>query len=209
MAITNGYITRHELRQYIEDTEQATYTDSQGELLDLVIEAVSRWIDNELPGGMRFYASNETRYYTPEFPDLLWVDDLLSITTLKSDDDWDGTYEVTFATTDYILEPRNAALDNEPYRQIRTNFGTGDLSFPVGVRDGVEIVGSFGYSSTAPTVIKQATLLLANRLWRRKDAVFGVAGTAALGVTTVQAQITRDSDIVDMIHGISERGFYR
>ena len=78
-----------------------------------------------------------------------------------------------------------------------------------GVVDGVQLVGSFGYSSgtsaSAPAPVKQACLLVAHRLWRRKDAIFGVAGTPGLGVTTIQAQIPRDADVMEMLKGVELR----
>ena len=137
-------------------------------------------------------------------------DDLLSITTLKTDDDDDGTYEQTWATTDYHLKPDNAALDGKPYRAIEV-ADTSQLSLPVAVQKGVEIVGSFGYSAgvstLAPAAIKQACLLLANRLWRRKDTVFGTAGTAALSVTEVTSGIVGDADIMALLKtAYSRRG---
>jgi hypothetical protein len=48
---------------------------------------------------------------------------------------------------------------------------------------------------------------MAHRLWMRKDAIFGVAGTPGLGVTVVQAQIREDADILAMLAGIDRRGF--
>ncbi len=47
--------------------------------------------------------------------------------------------------------------------------------------------------------------MLAHRLWLRKDAVFGVAGTPGLGVTVVQAKITADADILTLLEGIERR----
>jgi hypothetical protein len=203
MTITNGYATIEQLQAHIDASGDAVFTGADHLNMELAIEAASRWIDEYT--GSRFYATSETRYYTADWYDLLYVDDLISITTLKTDDDWDGVYETTWATTDYILEPRNAALRSFPYRQIRINVN-GNYSFPRNVSEGVQIVGSFGYSSAAaPAPIRQACLMLAHRLWRRKDAIFGVAGTPGLGVTTVQAQIRQDTDILTLLEAYERR----
>lgn len=202
MTITNGYATLADLEAFIDPNASASFTERDRNTMETCIEAASRWIDGELDA--RFYASTETRYYTPRWHDLLHINDLLSVTTLKTDDDDDATYETTWAATDYVLEPRNANTDGRPYRQIRITT-SGDYSFPTGVRDGVEIVGSFGYASTAPTAVKQACLMLALRLYRRRDAIFGVAGSPALGVEVVQAQIRRDTDIMDLLRSVDRR----
>jgi len=153
---------------------------------------------------------SETRYYTAEWYDLLMLpDDLLSISTLKTDDNADGTYNITWTTDDYVLEPRNASLNGEPYRQIRINRKIGDYSFPINVYDGVEIAGSWGYASSAPAPIKEACLLLAHRLWKRKDAIFGTAGAPVIGgVQIVQAKIEQDRDIMALLMSISKRGMF-
>lgn len=208
MAITNGYCTLAELKAHIAADGGATFSASNDTNMEIAIEAVSRWLDNHF--GTSFYARTETRYYTAEWPDLLHIDDLLTVTTLKTDENDDGTYEITWTTSDYILEPRNAAAGSQPkpYRQIRRST-SGDYSFPAAVPYAVEIAGTWGYSTAAnqPKEIKQATLLMAHRLWRRKDTIFGIAGAPALGVTVIQARIQADSDIMLLLEGVDRRGF--
>jgi len=204
-TVTNGYVTLAELKAHIQ-SNGGTFSSDDDDNLSIAINAASRWIDGLL--STSFYARTETRYYTPDYGDLLYIDDLLTVTTLKSDDDWDGTYETTWTTDDYILEPRNAAGGSEPgpYRQIRINVN-GDYMFPTGVQDGVEITGTWGYATSAPAAVMQATMLIAHRLWKRKDAIFGVAGSAALGVVTVQAKVTSDADIMMLLKSVDRRGW--
>lgn len=189
MPITNGYATLNELkaRLGISDTDADT-------ILENVIEAVSRWIDSFT--ARRFYAVSETRYYTAEWPDLLLLgDDLLSVTTLKTDDDGDRVYETTWASTDYDLEPYNATLDGKPYTQIRIT-PNGRYTFP-GTRRGVEIAGSFGYAATTPDVVNEACLLQSERIYKRKDAPFGVTGAPEVGISTVIPRL--DPDVRTML----------
>jgi hypothetical protein len=199
-----SYATVDELRGYIDASGSVNWTAADSDNLELALDAASRWIDEKLD--MQFVGTAGTRYYTADWHDLLYIDDLVSLTTLKTDDDADGVYETTWAATDYTLEPRNAAAKNRPYRQIRIKEN-GDYSFPTSVENGVEVAGSFGYAATVPAPIKQATLLLAHRLWMRKDAIFGVAGTPGLGVTVVQATITADADVMALLNGVDRRGF--
>lgn len=209
MSITNGYAALSELKAAIDPTGQAVWSANDDTNLSLAIEAASRWVDEEL--GTHFYASTETRYYTPMWHDLLLIDDLLSVTSLKTDENWDGVYENTWAITDYILEPRNAAANSnniKPYRQIRV-AENGDYSFPRNIRNSVQIIGSFGYNAgaslLAPMPIRTAALLIAHRLWIRHRAILGVGGTTATGVIIVKSQIQRDSDIMTLLEGIDRR----
>lgn len=175
MAPTNGYCTAAELKAWLSITNSADDT-----LIDNAITSASRQIDGHTH--RRFYAATETRYFTPDVSTSLLVDDLLSVTTLKQDDDGDGTYEITWSTTDYVLWPRNAAYHNPPgpYWEIRTS-PLSAYAFTVRMQDNIQIVGSWGYAASAPADVKNACLIQAGRLFRRKESPFGVAGTTALG----------------------------
>lgn len=194
MTITNGYCTLADLKARLF-TGTPTVDATRDTILEDVIEAASRWIDDQC--GRRFYTASETRTYTAQDYDLLFIDDLVSVTTLKTDEDEDRTYETTWATTDYDLEPENAALRGAPYTMIRIT-PDGDYSFPVGVRRGVQIAGSFGYASTVPDPVKQACLMQAARLYKRKDAILGVAGVGQLGQQTVQ-RVPSDDEIMELL----------
>jgi len=170
MSITNGYTTLHNVKNMLgvplDNYEEDGY-------LEATIESVSRMIDDHT--GRRFYATTETRYYTPNDTDEVMVDDLLTVTTLKTDDDEDGTFETTWTTSDYMLMPMNASTNGRPYTWIETS-GYGDYSFPVNVKKGVQIAGSFGYCATAslPKPVAEACKIQSMRLFKRKDAPFGV-----------------------------------
>jgi len=208
MTITNGYITLKELKGHLASSGLPTeFTPEEEKQMEIAIEACCRFVDDH--HDTNFYGETGTKYYTSSQPDLLWIDDLVSLTTLKTDEDGDGVYENNWTSSDYWLEPRNAQVFTEPrpYRQIRIN-PNGDYSFPTAIRYGVEIAGDWGYSSSAPKVIKEAVLLMSNRIYRRKDAIFGVSGTAGLGVTVVKAKIQEDSDIIKLLQGVDLRAFY-
>lgn len=162
--------------------------------IEKVVTAISRAIDAVCK--RRFYAANETRYFTAQRADLLFVDDLLSVTTLKTDEGGDRIYETTWATTDYDLLPANAALAGEPYLRIAP-APMSSKRFP-GHAKGVEIAGSFGYANSTPGRIKEACLLWSMRLWKRREAIFGVIGTSALGQMTVKIP-PPDPDVAQLL----------
>lgn len=187
MAIVNGYTTLATLKSRISISDETDDTE-----LERIVTAVSRAIDDYC--GRRFYAAAETRYYTAQHSDRLMVDDLLSITTLSTDDDGDRNYENNWAETDYYLYPDNAALDGQPYWRIDVDGDNGDYTFPVGVRRGVKVVGSFGFCATGshPAPVEEACLIQSSRLFRRKDAPFGVAGSGEFGQTMIIARLDPD-----------------
>jgi len=108
--------------------------------LRLLMEAASRAIDKYCHRW--FYALSATRYYPGAGRELfLAEDDILSITTLKTDEDGDGTFENTLATTDYFLYPLNGYP--KIWLEINPNGNYG--GFGAGSKKGVEIIGLFGY----------------------------------------------------------------
>ncbi len=112
-----------------------------------IIESASRSIETNL--NRRFYSTTETKYFNGALT--LWIPDLLSVTTLKTDEDGDGTFENTFdgtaGTGDYILYGGGLedSLNLYPRTHIEINPSGDYGSFANGVKRGVEIAGVWGY----------------------------------------------------------------
>ncbi|NBS93333.1 MAG: hypothetical protein EBT27_06340 [Betaproteobacteria bacterium] len=156
-------------------------TDSTDDsALQSVLDATDTLIDLYCDRKTGFGTATETRYYTAENYQYCLTDDLVSITTLQTDDDANGTYETTWTSgTDYVLAPRNAALDGFPYTEIDTSV-TWPRNFPKDVYLGVKVVGVFGFPSV-PAAVKQAEIIQAGAVWNSRTAPFGVIGSADLG----------------------------
>jgi hypothetical protein len=156
-------------------------TDSTDDsALQSVLDATDTLIDLYCDRKTGFGTASETRFYTAEDYEYVLTDDLVSITTLQTDDDANGTYETTWtAGTDYVLAPRNAALDGFPYTEIDTSV-TWPRNFPKDVYLGVRVVGVFGFPSV-PAAVKQAEIIQAGAVWNSRTAPFGVIGSADLG----------------------------
>ena len=184
MAITNGYTTLEDFKaKYLPDAQD---TDDDF-YIEMIITMVSREIDRYCDRHFYRNTVDETHYYTAREPNILYTEDIASITTLKTDEDGDRTYEVTWATTDYDLLPYNAAYQPqvEPYTWIKVT-PLGEYTFPLGEK-GVQITGKFGYSSTAPAAITMACMYWANSSYHRHDAPFGIMGMPGLGEMRVIA----------------------
>lgn len=177
MAITNGYATRAQAKERL-DIDGTTFD----ELIDRLITTASRAIDRLC--GRRFYSTSGTRYETAEHEGLvILTDDLLSVTTLRTDNDADDVYETLWTPDDYRLEPVNASFEGKPYTSIRLKHA-GAEAFPISVRNGVEIVGSWGHNATDayPADVNEACLMIQARLFERRHVPLGIVGMPEAGV---------------------------
>lgn len=152
-----------------------------------IVTAASRHVEQLT--NRRFDQATATRYFTPTGSWFTEVDDLVSITTLRTDLQGDRTYSETWLTTDYELEPFNAAQLGLPYTRIEI-APKGTKSFPV-LRRGIEIAGVWGFPAV-PAAVSEATTLLAIRLLKRVDAPYGVVGSADLGEIATLPRIDPD-----------------
>lgn len=176
MAITNGYCTRNEAKEALSIASADTADDV---LIDTLVTVASRLIDGYCE--RFFFAANQTRYYTPQDDYFCPTDDLVSVTTLATDDQDDNTYSTTWSATDYRLGPINAALESSPrpYNVIESPvYGT--KVFPATIRNSVKVIGSFGFPNVPPS-IQQACVLLTTTLYASRNAPFGVLGGGDTG----------------------------
>lgn len=184
MALTHPYCTVEEV--------QGQLGDSAGKmslpLLEKAINATSRAIDKYC--GRRFWqdATVQARVYLPGDPCTVAVDDISTATglVLKTDQDRDGVFETTWATSDYQLEPLNADADGGAYAWTEVRATTGSQRFPCGHRrPTVQVTAKFGWSDV-PDDVNEAAILKAVSLFRRKDAPFGVAGFGGFGAVRIR-----------------------
>lgn len=188
------YATLPELKQALLIPQTDTSLDP---VFGSAILATSREIDQWC--GRHFYKITEARTLVPHDPWCLKLgefNDLVSITTLKTDASGDGTFETTWQTSDYQLltasgSPNpNAGPEPKPYGQIRA---IGAQTFPrfysygLGQRtDRVEVTGTWGWPQV-PVDIREACKLLAVEAGKLlREAPFGVAGFGEFGVVRVR-----------------------
>lgn len=189
MPITNGYCTLAEVKSALRITDSTDDT-----LLENAVEGASRRIDGYC--GRFFYTQSATiNLFAKDIYLLQLENDLVSITTLKTDNDGDGTYETTWtANTDYMFQPTNTALQSRPYNRI---LAVGGKTFPIMVQPqlpGVQINGSWGWSAV-PDDVREACVLLTMRGFARYNAALGVVGFADMAIQVRSI----DPDVRDML----------
>lgn len=184
MAITNGYCTLSEIKASARITDNVD--DS---MLELAVESASRLVDSYTQ--RTFYnAGTATRVYAPQDNYITEIDDLVSLTQLRTSDG--DTFGTTWQAKDYQLEPLNGIVDGltgHPATRIRA---IDDFLF--NMLDGeatVEVIGTWGWSAV-PIAVKQATIIQASRIFKRNDSPLGIAGFGDMGAIRVGSQLDPD-----------------
>ena len=159
-------------------------------MIELAIESASREIDQACE--RIFYQASGSRVFVPRDSYVCEIDDLRTLTTLKTSSGADGIFDITWAATDYQLEPLNGIVGGivSPTTQIRA---VDEYLFTIdGGEATVQVTGTWGWTAI-PTVIKQATVILSSRIFRRNDSPLGVMGFGDMGVVRV-SRIDPDID---------------
>lgn len=193
MAITNGYCTLAEVKAALRIPSADTVDDS---LLETAVESASRLVDGYAT--RNFYAAGTAvRYFVPESTLVAEIDDLVSLTSLETSTKLDGTYDLTWTSLDYQLEPLNGKVDGLtgwPSTRIRA-IGNNVFQTYSGEAS-VKVTGVWGWSAV-PIAVKQATVIQASRIFKRLDSPLGVLSAPDLGYIRVGTRL--DPDVQQLV----------
>jgi hypothetical protein len=189
MAMTNPYASLAQVKAALRITDSVD--DS---LLEMAIESASRLIDGYT---YRYFynAGTAVRNFAAEDSYLVNIDDLVSISELKTTDEIGSEY-TTWNATDYQLQPVNGKQDglNIPYTSI---LAVDDKLFnTLGSQALVRITGVWGWSAV-PIAVTQATIIQSSRIYKRLDSPLGVAGFGDLGAIRVGRSL--DPDVEQLV----------
>jgi hypothetical protein len=166
MALAPDYTTASAVKALLGITDTVEDTE-----IGLAITAASRMVDHFCRRQFGQEPSDSTRYYEIT-GDTVAVGDYMAAPTTVSVEQGTEVTALTI-TTDYRLHPRNSVADGKPYTHIY-------LENSYGMDAWLKVVGTLGWSSV-PDLIEQATQIQALRLFKRKDAAFGIAGSPETG----------------------------
>lgn len=179
MSITNGYCTLNQVKAAVRITDLVDDT-----LLEMAVESASRLIDAECDR-VFYNAGTAVRYFVPTDRLTCNIDDAITITEVASDDDGTGTYSTVWAASDYQLEPVNGRAGGAPWPWTRIR-GIGDPQFyRFGEEATVKVTATWGFGTAVPTMVTQACVIQAARIFKRLDSPLGVAGFGDLGAIRV------------------------
>lgn len=183
MALGDSYATLAELKSRLGITD----TNDDTKLTD-ALSTASRWIEKHCRRQFNDAGSTSARTFNTGGHGIrARVDDFNTTTGLviQTDADDDGTYETTWATTQYELSPANGIQDGMsgwPYWRIKAVDVT---YFPNTRHRGLQVTARWGWTAV-PAPVKEATLSIAEETFKMKDAPFGVAGFGEFGAIRVK-----------------------
>ncbi len=167
------YVTTSELKSW------TTIADAIDDVeIDAIVVTATRWIDEYCQRNFWQDTAVARQFATTQAFCLALgpFNDLVSITSLKTDQDGDGVFETTWSASDYQLTPQNPA-NGRPYTHIDSVAGRlyPCMTSFVGRRTRIEVTGTWGWPAV-PDTIKQACRIQASRLLGRRRSPEGVIG---------------------------------
>lgn len=182
MALGDPYVTATELKTYLGISDSVDDT-----AIANACSAASRAIEKYCERQFNKTTTAAARVFAPVTCHLAHVDDFHTIIDLviKTDAADDGTFETTWATTDYLLEPLNGVVDGEsgwPFYTARTRR-SGAQYFPLGAS--LQVTAQWGWTAV-PAAVKQAAYVMASETFKLASAPFGVAGFGEFGPIRVR-----------------------
>lgn len=191
MTITNGYVTRAELRKWLFGVaDPATAPHPLDDLIDESVTAASRWVDRWCR--RHFFQVVEPRTWTTCDPSRLETGsygDMVAVTGVESDDAGDGVF-VAWTSGDWELADVGAGPEPRPSRAVVAVA----RKFPVGRR--VRVTGTWGWPEV-PVSVRRAAMIQAARLVKRREAPEGVLGINQFGVLRVAGR--PDPDVISLL----------
>jgi len=171
-------------------------------LLENCVGAASRLIDGYCNRQFWAVSSATPRVFQANTEFVCDVDDFYTTTgfVLMTSSFADGTFDTTWQTSDYQLEPLNGVLDGltRSYDKIRA---VGNYLFPTvnanyGEQALVQVTARWGWASV-PEPVKQACIIQSSRIFKRYDSPLGVAGFGDLGAIRVSRFL--DPDMAQLV----------
>jgi len=170
------YTTLADVKAQMPESGLVTSTDYDA-LISTLITPASRLIDRYLGAPDNYFSpstDNETRYYDGNNDYEITIDPFASVTSLgvSLSGGLASTDYTAYSSSDYILEPYNAALNNRPYNKICIDVvnSTAD-PFPR-YKKAVKVVAAFGNYPTIPDLIAQAARVQTLHFFMRAKSAY-------------------------------------
>lgn len=191
--MSDPYVSASELAEYLRMDPPAE--DAGDDLMSLTVASASAWVQEYTRRDFNLADAPSARYFDTTDSGLVLVDDIGDDTiTVATDTTQDGTWATSWATSDFQVNPLGALAMGEPVTSL---LAVGSYTYPpVSRRRGlVKVTAQWGWPAV-PDAVKQATLILASRLYKRHESPAGVLGGNDFGVVRVGTLIDPDVEIL-------------
>lgn len=181
----SDYVNLIELKAVLPDEDWGTKYDPS---LSWLITRASRMIDKftQREPDTFLVDADTVRYFDgrADQPHEVWIGELAQApTTVEAAEGGvmddasgaNGTY-TTWATSDYLLWPDNAVLQNVPFLRLDVETLNGTKANIPPYRKAMKITGRFGYSLLVPDDVKQAVTIQCMRWFKRGQQAFKDVG---------------------------------
>lgn len=186
---------------------QLTIADTDRDaLLNAALSAASRRVDTycgrvfglDTVATARLFDPDQRIAWRPNGAQVFLIDDIGDPTfSVATGYYTTGTY-TALASTDYATDRPNAIAEGYPITGLLRAYG-----WYVGPSNRLQVTAKWGWPAV-PAEVVEATLILAGRLYKRKDSPEGVLGASEWG--TVRVSRT-DPDVADMLGPLVKPGF--
>lgn len=200
-----AYVTYQEIIAATPDVEwhQDSY-DFLNAMIARAGELIDRLTRRYVPGAEAYAAAAtaSTRIYTASGGCQVRIDDCIAVSGVEirtgSETAW-----TTLAATDYVTYPYNAL----PIFRLDIDERQGTYArWPVGYPQNVRVTARWGYSATAPEVVKQAAVIQVIRWYRRGGQLFNdVSPIGELGGAQFTTQLDPEVITLLMKSGLIQR----
>lgn len=167
------YLTAAELKSRVNKTE----TDDDT-LLAVLVTAASRAVDNycNRPDGFVALSVATARVYAGSGRSWLAIDDCTSITAVAAKTSSTDTTYTDWTAADWVAftgDPARPNFNLAPYTAVMVAAGGSYGTFPTdGAQPMIQVTAKWGYASTCPPAIKEATAVLAARWYKRGESAW-------------------------------------
>lgn len=190
--LTDRLVTEGDLKEILGISD--TVDDNR---LALAADAATQIVQTYCDRHFVQQAAATARTFTALSPWMLEVDDISTTTGLiiKTDEDGDGVFETTWASSDYQLEPLNGKFGGQqwPYTKIRAiDAREWPLEYGQAV---VEVTARWGWANPSadalyiPQPVTQAAQIQAVSIFKSVDAPLGIAGFGDIGIMRLRQAI--------------------
>lgn len=176
----------------VDDVKQALGIDDTVDdvAINLAVEASTAMIEQYCGRQFTQDTTATARIYVATNPNLVHVDDISTTSglLLKTDPGADGSFDQTWAASDYQLEPLNGKIAGQtwPYHTIRA---ISSLYFPWdGGQALVQVTARWGWPAV-PTAVKQAAIIQTITVFKSPDAPFGATPFQDTGILRLRSSL--------------------